>query len=143
MSDLRRRQLERGPDEVALLAHRLRTGDLSRAQAIWAARLGHPAAKALAPDEEAVDWTRFNERRDAIKGVAKAAAGRRRKRLIVAYACDAADRVLSIFEERFPGDLRPREAIELARAWSQSSAPGDAFQALRSASAASSFAHFL
>ena len=38
------------------------------------------------------------------------------------FACDCAERVLSIFERERPGDLRPRKAIETARRY----ATGDA-----------------
>ena len=33
------------------------------------------------------------------------------------FACDVAEHVLPIFEARYPGDNRPRMAIETARAW--------------------------
>jgi hypothetical protein len=31
------------------------------------------------------------------------------------FACDCAERVLPLFEKKWPGDTRPREAIEVAR----------------------------
>ena len=36
---------------------------------------------------------------------------------LVTFAADCAERVLPIFEARYPEDLRPRQAIEAARAW--------------------------
>jgi hypothetical protein len=36
---------------------------------------------------------------------------------LVTFAADCAERVLPKFEERYPADKRPREAIEAARAW--------------------------
>src|SRR5690606_37641174 len=50
----------------------------------------------------------------------------------VAFACDCAERVLHLFENKFPNDDRPRKAIEAARsgdkaaAWDASDAAGDA-----------------
>jgi hypothetical protein len=35
----------------------------------------------------------------------------------VAWACDCAERALSRYESRHPGDARPREAIRVTRAW--------------------------
>jgi hypothetical protein len=35
------------------------------------------------------------------------------------WAADCAERVLSLFEEKYPNDNRPREAIEAARAWAR------------------------
>ena len=41
------------------------------------------------------------------------------------FACDCAERVLSIFEDKYPGDSRPRAAIEVSRRF----AVGDASRA--------------
>ena len=41
------------------------------------------------------------------------------------FACDCAERVLSIFEDKYPGDSRPRTAIEVSRRF----AVGDASRA--------------
>jgi len=38
------------------------------------------------------------------------------------FACDCAERVLHIFEEKYPDDKRPREAIEVARAYANDKA---------------------
>lgn len=38
-------------------------------------------------------------------------------RTLVLWNIECAERVLPIFEERYPQDARPREAIEAARAW--------------------------
>jgi hypothetical protein len=57
----------------------------------------------------------------------------RELRLLRLLACDYAERVLSIFESEYPGDHRPRRAIETARRY----ATGDASkEELASASAA-------
>ena len=37
--------------------------------------------------------------------------------VLVTWACDCANHLLSLFEDKFPNDNRPREAIEAARAW--------------------------
>ena len=42
----------------------------------------------------------------------------RQHRLLAAWAADCAEHVLGYFCSQFPGDDRPRRAIELARAWS-------------------------
>ncbi len=44
-------------------------------------------------------------------------------RLLAAWAADCAERVLDCFETRIPGDTRPRQAIECARAWSRGEVP--------------------
>jgi hypothetical protein len=49
--------------------------------------------------------------------------------VLVAFAADCAERVLPIFEARYPGDDRPRKAIEAARS-------GDAYAAYDAAIAA-------
>jgi len=38
-------------------------------------------------------------------------------RALVAWACDCVERVLPIFEKQCPEDKRPRNAIEVTRAW--------------------------
>lgn len=35
------------------------------------------------------------------------------------WAADCAEHVLSIFELKYPAELRPREAIEASRAWAR------------------------
>jgi hypothetical protein len=42
--------------------------------------------------------------------------GRLTKETLITWAADFAERVLPIFERRFPNDARPREAIKVARA---------------------------
>ncbi|MCU1681469.1 MAG: hypothetical protein JWQ81_2208 [Amycolatopsis sp.] len=37
--------------------------------------------------------------------------------LLARWAADCAERVLIFFEDEFPGDKRPREAVEAAQAW--------------------------
>lgn len=43
--------------------------------------------------------------------------------LLALWAADCADRVLPLFEAEVPGDPRPREAIEAARAWARGDMP--------------------
>jgi len=43
----------------------------------------------------------------------------RDRRAQAAWAADCAERVLAYFEDVFPGDDRPRKAIEAARAWAR------------------------
>lgn len=38
-------------------------------------------------------------------------------RLLAAWGCDCAERVLSLFEQAYSGDDRPRKAIEACRDW--------------------------
>lgn len=42
-----------------------------------------------------------------------------RHRLLAAWAADCAERVLPLFAEQNPSDNRPRQALEMARAWSR------------------------
>jgi len=39
------------------------------------------------------------------------------QKILAVWALDCAERVLPIFEEKYPNDLRPREALEAGRAW--------------------------
>ena len=41
------------------------------------------------------------------------------QRLMASWAADCAERVLPFFEDEFPDDARPREAIEACRRWVQ------------------------
>ena len=62
---------------------------------------------------------------------------------LVTFAADCAERVLPKFEERYPADKRPREAIEAARAWVTCPSPktrAAAYAASTAASAASTAA---
>ena len=38
-------------------------------------------------------------------------------KIVAIWAADCAERVLPYFEERYPGDHRPRKAIDAGRAW--------------------------
>jgi hypothetical protein len=58
---------------------------------------------------------------------------------LVAFAADCAERLLLKFEERYPDDMRPRRAIEAARAWVTCPSP-EMQQAARTASDAASAA---
>lgn len=39
------------------------------------------------------------------------------RRLLAQWASDCAERVLSLFEARHPGDDRPRKAVQTAQVW--------------------------
>lgn len=58
-------------------------------------------------------------------------------RLLAGWALSCAEHVLPLFEERQPGDSRPREAIEIGRAWIRGEVRmGDAHRAAFQANAA-------
>jgi len=57
------------------------------------------------------------------------------KKQIVLCAADIAESVLPIFEEKYPNDSRPREAIEAARAWSNGKGTNAAAAAAAAAAA--------
>ncbi len=44
---------------------------------------------------------------------------KQKHRTLVAWALDCAPRVLAIFEEKYPGEQRPRQALETAAVWAQ------------------------
>lgn len=44
-------------------------------------------------------------------------------RMLAAWALDCAEHVLPLFEDRQPGDTRPRHAIEVGRAWIRGEVP--------------------
>ena len=39
------------------------------------------------------------------------------KETLVIWACNCVDHVLLFFEQKYPDDIRPRKALEVARAW--------------------------
>ncbi|WP_141817568.1 putative immunity protein [Ornithinimicrobium humiphilum] len=43
--------------------------------------------------------------------------------LLALWAADCAEHVLHLFEQEVPGDSRPREAVEAARAWARGELP--------------------
>ena len=49
------------------------------------------------------------------------------------FACDVAQSVLHIFEEKYPDDLRPRQAIEVSRRFANGDATQEELYAARSA----------
>lgn len=53
---------------------------------------------------------------DLDKQIAKL-AGKTNKKTLAIWACDCAKRVLPYFEKKYPGDKRPRLAIEAGRVW--------------------------
>jgi hypothetical protein len=63
-------------------------------------------------------------------------------RRLVLWTCEIAERVLRLYEQKYPGDMRPRKAIAAARAWAKEPteknrdaalAAGDAAEAARDA----------
>ena len=52
------------------------------------------------------------------------------------FACDCAERVLHLYEARYPDDDRPREAIRVARAFANGAATEDELAAARDAARA-------
>ena len=116
MSDARLRELERRwkrskavEDEAALLAERVRVGELDQNMLDLAARLGHPAAiLSVAGIHSSKDlWIEL--------WVERAVAFSREASVRAAIAC--AKEVLSIFETEYPQNLGPRRAIEAAVKW--------------------------
>ncbi len=60
-----------------------------------------------------------------------------RHRLLASWAADCAEHVLPLFTAKYPEDDRPRQAIEMARAWSRGEASvGEAREAAFAAHAA-------
>jgi hypothetical protein len=53
----------------------------------------------------------------ALDGIIMELVGKTDKKTLVIWACDCAERVLPYFEKKYPGDKRPRLAIEAGRAW--------------------------
>jgi hypothetical protein len=56
------------------------------------------------------------------------------------WACDCAERVLPIYERECPGDLRPRQAIEVARRYARGEATLEELAAARAAARAAASA---
>jgi len=56
-----------------------------------------------------------------------------RDRLARLFACDCAEKVLPIYEKQYPKDIRPRQAIEVARKFANGEATQDALAAARDA----------
>ncbi len=50
--------------------------------------------------------------------------GRLDRKTVALRAADCAERVLPLFEREHPDDVRPRAAIEAARAWVRGRDPG-------------------
>ena len=44
---------------------------------------------------------------------------KQKHRTLVLWTIECAERVLAIFEEKYPYEMRPREAVEAARAWAR------------------------
>lgn len=109
-----------GPREAAdVLRWRMRSGELAEDQVRMAARLGRLDALELFPQEPPVAWVNWATRRTVILEASRLAGGRRWRRVLVAWVCDVAERVLPLFERERPEDDRPRQAISLARRWAR------------------------
>ena len=52
------------------------------------------------------------------------------------FACDCAERVLHLFDAEYPGDDRPRRAVEIARQYADGKAAAEELEAVREAVAA-------
>ncbi len=55
------------------------------------------------------------------------------------FACDCAERMLSIYERDYPGDQRPRQAVEVARRYANGQATQDELAAARVAAGAAAW----
>ncbi len=140
--DRRERELQRQRilgvgDPVRLLVHRIRSGTLPVEYVRRAAALGDPTSIKYVRGRGLEPWPtswRGNEMEhlEYFRSILRFLP----KNLMVPFAADAAERVLSIYEDQFT-DSRPREAIEAARRWVED--PSDANRvrtAARSADAA-------
>ena len=97
-----------------LIEARVRSGVTTRPRVVMAARLGHAGARLAAPEwagQGEINWAEDTPRQNAITALG------REIRKITSFACDCAERVLGVFEGDHPDDMRPRAAIEAARAW--------------------------
>jgi hypothetical protein len=93
------------------IADGLRSGRLALDSVVMAARLECEEARPFAPATlVSVVWTDLTSRREAIR-----ALGSTERQ--VSWAADVATHILPLFEKRHPGDMRPRQSIEAARAW--------------------------
>jgi hypothetical protein len=138
VSDERLRLLSRADglrERAQVLLERVRLGQQTHERLEWAARLGHEDALAAVGKLErpAIDWSSWWDREYAIRGVAEAVGGLGYKRAVVSFAADCAEQVLPVFESRFPGDDRPRKAVQAARAWVAAATPETVRAAARAA----------
>jgi len=80
-----------------------------------AAQLGDKISLSKFPEVNQCDWENWKERKNLLREAEKELG----KPKIVEFTADIAERTLHIFEAKYPGDLRPREAIAAARAWAK------------------------
>ena len=87
-----------------------------------AATLGDAISIELYKSRPFLYWLNWGQRLDIINQVMDYLVIRDVKKtlnlkhlLLTSYACDLAEHVLHIFEDKYPEDKRPREAIKLAR----------------------------
>ncbi len=85
----------------------------------WLRESGHPdlaSAWAVCPRGDWMLW---------LAGRTAGPPGSDSRRPLVLAACACARTALHLYEERFPGDIRPRRAIEAAEAWARGEATLD------------------
>lgn len=83
-------------------------------------------------DDEQITLLRIlgsNGLEDAIWALRAASPYDERRRVTVGFACDCADRVLPIFERRYPDDRRPRDCIETTRRYMRGEATREELRA--------------
>lgn len=95
-----------------LLEAMLETKIVTRPRVAMAARLGHEAARLAAPE-----WVVYRKARSIHSQTRLAIEEMDDKREMVSFSCDCSERVLTIFERQYHGDMRPRMAINAARKW--------------------------
>jgi len=61
------------------------------------------------------------------------ACGSDGEKVVHTFACDCAERVIHLYEDKYPDDRRPRKAIETKRAWLRGEATDDELTAARAA----------
>src|SRR5262249_36735014 len=91
------------------LRNRLSEGTIDRRRVAIAAALGSDAAIATGIEPAALD----EHYRTRIEQIAASLT----QGQCLAFGFECADRALRVWEEKFPADLRPRQAVEAARAW--------------------------
>ncbi len=107
--------------EVQLLHMRMRAGEIPVDYVRRAAALGDRRAQALGLSPWRVSNARYHRfMRSILRGLTDRSPesnDKKKRRLVESFAADVAERVLSKYENRYPGDTRPRDAIEATRRW--------------------------
>jgi len=115
------REAERTGDQARLLRFKMKSGQLSWERVKLAAQLGDADAKQLFP-EQPPNFSIFSNSVLSLGRLLRKAEEVLGKSKIVEFAADCSEKVLNIFETRYPKDLRPRNAIIAARMWAKSRA---------------------